>query len=195
MKAKGKLLAVLGVALLVLGGCTSTPDKQQGMDTEGAAAGADADGAQTSGMDQDGIGAGTAMDGAAAGEGAGQFQGDPLEDPSSLLSKRVIYFAFDDSNVPDDSTPILEAHGAYLAGHPNASVTLEGHADERGTREYNLGLGERRASSVRQYLMLMGASPSQIETVSYGEERPVSLSHDEEAWRQNRRVEIVYRNR
>jgi peptidoglycan-associated lipoprotein len=88
---------------------------------------------------------------------------------------------------------MLTAHGRYLAGNPRAQVRLEGHADERGSREYNIGLGERRAQAVRRVLMLQGATAQQLSTVSYGEERPAQTGSDDEAWRLNRRVELVYR--
>ena len=117
---------------------------------------------------------------------------DPLQDPTSPLAKRVIYFDFDKSDIKSEYRPILQAHAEYLSAHPRVHVRLEGHADERGTREYNIGLGERRANSVRAYLTLQGVSASQIETISYGEERPVAMGHDESSWRLNRRVEIVY---
>jgi len=117
---------------------------------------------------------------------------DPLQDPTSPLAKRVIYFDFDKSDIKSEYRPTLQAHAEYLADHPSVHVRLEGHADERGTREYNIGLGERRANSVRAYLTLQGVSASQIETISYGEERPVAMGHDESSWRLNRRVEIVY---
>ncbi len=123
------------------------------------------------------------------------FQGSPLDDPASLLSKRTVYFDFDKSDIKADARAILEAHAKYLASNPSASVTLEGHADERGTREYNVALGERRAVSARQLMTLMGASGQQIRTVSYGEERPVCTEHNESCWQLNRRVEIVYRTR
>jgi peptidoglycan-associated lipoprotein len=123
------------------------------------------------------------------------FQGSPLDDPDSLLSKRVVYFDFDKSNVKDEFRDIIAAHAGYLAEHPSARVTLEGHADERGSREYNMGLGERRANAVRQFMLLQGAAARQIETVSYGEERPVAFGHDEASWALNRRVEIVYKSR
>jgi peptidoglycan-associated lipoprotein len=117
---------------------------------------------------------------------------DPLQDPTSPLAKRVIYFDFDKSDIKSEFRPTIQAHANYLAEHPRVRVKLEGHADERGTREYNIGLGERRANSVRAFLTLQGVSASQIETVSYGEERPVAMGHDESSWRLNRRVEIVY---
>jgi peptidoglycan-associated lipoprotein len=124
--------------------------------------------------------------------GVSTFEGHPLDDPASPLSRRVIYFEFDSSEVKAEDRDTLAAHGAYLAAHPAARVTLEGHADERGSREYNIGLGDRRAQSVRRLLVFQGAASDQIETVSYGEERPATIGHDEEAWSLNRRVEIVY---
>lgn len=123
------------------------------------------------------------------------FQGHPLDDPTSMLSRRTIYFDFDKSEIKAEARAILEAHAKYLAQNRSASITLEGHADERGTREYNVALGERRANSARQFLTLMGASGQQIRTVSYGEERPVCNEHNESCWSQNRRVEIIYRTR
>jgi peptidoglycan-associated lipoprotein len=123
----------------------------------------------------------------------GSFQGSPLDDPDSLLSKRVIYFDFDRAEIQADQRAILQAHAEYLAGNRNVRVVLEGHTDERGSREYNMGLGERRANAVRSFLTLSGVSTSQIEVVSYGEERPVAMGQDEGSWRLNRRVEIVYR--
>lgn len=114
------------------------------------------------------------------------------DDPSNPLSKRVIYFDYDKSEVKDDYRPIIQAHAQFLAANPRARITLEGHTDERGSREYNIALGERRAESVRRLMLFMGASDSQIQTVSYGEERPVATGHDEAAWQQNRRVEIIY---
>ena len=120
------------------------------------------------------------------------FQGHPLDNPEGLLAQRIIYFDFDSARVRSEDRAVVEAHAEYLAAHPNATVTLEGHADERGSREYNIGLGERRASAVRHLLTLLGASDGQVRTGSYGEEQPVVLGHDETAWGQNRRVELNY---
>ena len=125
--------------------------------------------------------------------GDGGFAGSPLDDPSSLLSKRVIYFDFDRAEIKAEFRDILRAHAGYLVANPRTRIVLEGHTDERGTREYNMGLGERRSNAVRSMLTLQGVASTQIETVSYGEERPVALGNDEESWRLNRRVEIVYR--
>jgi peptidoglycan-associated lipoprotein len=120
------------------------------------------------------------------------YQGDPLADPASPLANRVFYFEFDSSEIQEDDRSFVEAHGDYLAKHPDVRVTLEGHTDERGSREYNLALGERRADAVRQLILLMGASKDQVQIVSYGEERPAVDSHNEGAWQLNRRVEIIY---
>ncbi|MCG6932188.1 MAG: peptidoglycan-associated lipoprotein Pal [Gallionella sp.] len=117
---------------------------------------------------------------------------DPLNDPTSILAKRSVYFPFDVSAVQADDKPIVEAHGKYLSEHPDRKVRVEGNCDERGSNEYNLALGQRRADSVKQMLILSGAKASQIETVSYGEEKPVCTEHDEACWKQNRRSDIKY---
>jgi len=111
---------------------------------------------------------------------------------AGLLAKRTVYFDFDSSEIKGEGTDIVAAHAKYLAANPATRVRLEGHTDERGSREYNIGLGERRAQSVRRALLLQGAVDAQISTVSYGEERPAVPGHDEAAWAKNRRVEIVY---
>ena len=115
-----------------------------------------------------------------------------FDNSESLLSKRVIYFDFDKSEVKSEYRAIVAAHAAYVSAHRSARVTLEGHADERGTREYNLGLGERRGNAISGLLSAAGAMGGQLDTVSYGEERPVCRVSDENCWWQNRRVEIVY---
>jgi len=115
-----------------------------------------------------------------------------FDNSESLLSKRVIYFDFDKSEVRSEYRSIVAAHAAYVSAHGSARVTLEGHADERGTREYNLGLGERRGNAVSGLLSAAGAMGNQLDTVSYGEERPVCRVSDDSCWSQNRRVEIVY---
>ena len=115
-----------------------------------------------------------------------------FDNSESLLSKRVIYFDFDKSDVRSEYRAIVAAHASYVASHGTARVTLEGHADERGTREYNLGLGERRGNAVSGLLSAAGAMGRQLDTVSYGEERPVCRVSDDSCWSQNRRVEIVY---
>ncbi|MFZ5756582.1 MAG: peptidoglycan-associated lipoprotein Pal [Pseudomonadota bacterium] len=105
---------------------------------------------------------------------------------------RVIYFGFDRAEVPSAAYATLKAHARALAGNPNARLKLEGHADERGTPEYNVALAERRANAVQKFLELNGAKAGQIEVVSFGEEKPADLGHDELAWAKNRRAELVY---
>ena len=117
---------------------------------------------------------------------------DPLNDPANILANRSIYFPFDVSAVQAADKPIVEAHAKYLSEHPDRKVRVEGNCDERGSKEYNLGLGQRRADSVKQMLILGGAKASQIETVSYGEEKPRCTDHNEACWKQNRRSDIKY---
>jgi len=105
---------------------------------------------------------------------------------------RSIYYDFDKSIVKDEFKSLIESHGGYLSGHPGAKVTIEGNCDERGSREYNLALGQRRADSVKAKLKLLGVGDAQIETVSWGKEKPKAKGHNETAWAQNRRSDIVY---
>ena len=125
----------------------------------------------------------------------GSTQEHPLDDPAGVLAARTIYFEFDSSEVPESERTTIEAHARYLSEHFGALITLEGHADERGSREYNIALGERRADAVRQLMTLLGATNPQIRAISYGEERSATDGHDESAWQLNRRVEILYRVR
>ena len=115
-----------------------------------------------------------------------------LDNTDSVLYQRVIYFEFDRSTIQSQYEPIIRAHAEYLRANPSARVILEGHTDERGSREYNLGLGERRGNSVYELMTAIGASSRQIEVVSYGEERPVCRQSNEDCWQRNRRTEIVY---
>src|SRR5690625_4061635 len=115
-----------------------------------------------------------------------------LDNSDLRLSRRLMYFEFDRSNVRAQFRPVIEAHAAYLRANSSARIVLEGHADERGSREYNLGLGERRGNSVEDLLKANGAPARQIEVVSYGEERPVCRESTESCWERNRRVEIIY---
>ncbi len=124
--------------------------------------------------------------------GGVEYRGDPLDNPASPLSTRTIYFDFDSSEIEPEYQENILAHGTYLAEHSDASLVLEGHTDEKGTREYNIGLGERRAQAVRRLLLFQGAVDKQIQVVSYGEEKPAADGHDEMSYEQNRRVEIIY---
>ena len=113
-------------------------------------------------------------------------------DKDSCLRQRVVYFDFDQTNIKPQFQAAISCHAAYLRQFPGARVTLQGNADERGTREYNLGLGERRSNAVSGALGAAGASTAQLNVVSYGEERPVCKDHSEDCWQKNRRVEVVY---
>ena len=177
-----KLVLVLAAAT-VLAACEGTMGAKEDM------APAPDSSATASGTGSDSAGASTALD-----EPEG-FQGHPLDNPESPLANRTIYFEFDSSEIRETERAAVEAHARYLSEHSGASITLEGHADERGSREYNIALGERRANSVRQLMTLLGAAGQQIRTISYGEERPAATGHDEASWQLNRRVEIIYRVR
>ena len=118
--------------------------------------------------------------------------GSPLMDAGGAELTRVIYFDFDSSEVHPDDRVVVEAHAQLLAAHPDSEVVLEGHADERGSREYNVALGESRANGVRDLLRLLGVADHQVRTVSFGEERPAVTGHEEDSWSRNRRVEFAY---
>ncbi|GAB2799600.1 peptidoglycan-associated lipoprotein Pal [Halomonas shantousis] len=169
-KPYAKSLAV-ALSLAVMAGCSSSGGTQDG----GMDGTAGTSGAGTSGM--------------TTGQGA---SGSQMGQRDQIPDVRTIYFAFDRDTIRPEFESVLNAHAQYLQSHPNTSVVLEGHADERGTREYNLALGERRAKSVQQYLTVQGVSPSQIEIVSYGEERPAVQGHSEQSYAQNRRVVFNY---
>lgn len=121
----------------------------------------------------------------------GKYQPSDL-DSDPCLVKRVVYFDLDMTEIKSEFASILSCHAKYLRDRPSARITLEGHADERGSREYNLGLGERRGNAVNGALLSNGGAASQLTVVSYGEERPVADGSNESSWAQNRRVEIVY---
>lgn len=170
MLSRNILASLLAVALVA--GCSSTPEKTDTPAASGPATGQS--GVQTQGMDDSAT------------------RVDPLHDPNNILSKRSIYFAYDSFDVAEDFRPTVEAHARYLLQHPNAKVFLQGNTDERGSREYNLSLGQKRADAVRRMMSVLGVSDVQIETVSFGEEKPRATCHDESCWAENRRVDIVY---
>ena len=120
------------------------------------------------------------------------IKGDDLKNPNSILSKRVIYFDYDQDTVKSEYAALIQAHANYLANNRGRKIRLEGHADERGSREYNMALGQRRADAVRKATSVLGVSNDHMETISFGEDKPKATGHDESAWAQNRRVEIVY---
>lgn len=182
-------VGLLIIPVLLLGACGTTGGaKKQGAAGEGGE-GQPPGSATTMPVTPEGGAEATPLPG--GGTTGMEATGAP-SDTSGLLSKKVVYFDFDSSTIHDEDRAIIEAHAEYLTQHPTVKVTLEGHTDERGSREYNIGLGERRANAVAEMMKLSGVSASQISTVSYGEERPAALGHDEDAWKLNRRVEIVY---
>ncbi len=185
MRIQYLIMSVAMCAISLLAGCATTEvGKDIAEEQEAGATG------QQSGI----AGAGGTLDASTTtplGKDS-ELKLDALHDPESPLSIRVIYFDFDSKEVSADSLEIVTAHGQFLANNPNQRMRLEGHADERGSREYNLGLGERRAQSVSQLLKLQGVGTDQLEMISYGEELPASFGHDEQSWALNRRVEIVY---
>jgi peptidoglycan-associated lipoprotein len=122
------------------------------------------------------------------------LSGNPLKDPANILSKRSVYFELDSNVVRDEFKPMVQAHARYLQQNRNQKVTVQGNTDERGSREYNLALGQRRADAVKQMMTLLGAQSEQIETVSFGEEKPRATGSDEQSWAENRRADIVYPN-
>ncbi len=117
---------------------------------------------------------------------------DPLNDPQGILAKRSIYFDLDSYTVKDEFKPVIEAHARYLTANKNRKIIIQGNTDDRGGREYNLALGQKRAEAVRKSLALLGVSDSQMEAVSFGKEKPKALGSDEAAWAENRRTDIVY---
>jgi len=149
-----------------------------------------ADGAQTGGLNGTGAEGGTALSSATV-----SYEKAAINDPSNVLAEKVIYFDFDSDQISADYQELIAHHGKYLASNPDMSVRLEGHADERGSREYNVALANRRAQSVRRLVLFQGVNSEQVSVISYGEEKPVALAHDEESWRLNRRVELVYEAR
>jgi peptidoglycan-associated lipoprotein len=174
-------LILTAVFTMVLAACSSTPTKEGGAPVEERTAPGTPD-ATTSGT----------TGGNVAGTATRPGQGNPLRDPNSPLSKRSVYFDYDSYAVRDDYKPLIEAHGRYLQGARTGKMIIQGNTDERGSREYNIALGQRRADAVKKMMILFGATDSQIETVSFGKEKPKNAGHDEAAWTENRRDDFVY---
>ena len=170
MKFNTSAWSAIVISALLFAGCSSTGTK----DGDPGAAVEDG-GASTMGASQ-----------------GGTWSGNPLDNPNSLLSTKTIYFDFDQSTIRSEFIDVLRAHAAYLNTNRSSNVLIEGHADERGSREYNIALGERRANTIKRFLQAEGVSAAQIDTISYGEERPVALGQGEASWAQNRRGVLDY---
>ena len=169
----------------VLAGCGSTPTKEQeGAAVEDRKPSVEAPAAKPadSGVTSQPLGTST-------------VSANPLKDPGNILSKRSVYFDYDSNLVKDEYKPLVTAHARYLTQNRSAQVRVEGNADERGSREYNLALGQRRADAVKQMMELLGAKAAQIESTSFGEEKPKAAGHDEAAWSENRRADIKYKDK
>jgi len=170
-------LILVGLAALFAAGCATTdipdPDAEAGAMMDDGSNSADTDGMNDGGM------------------GTGEEFDDTMGMDELTM---IIYFDFDQSDLRAEYSDLLQRHAGRLSNDGRAQIRLEGHADERGSREYNIGLGERRSQSVRRLLLIQGASADQISTVSFGEERPAAFGSDESAYEQNRRVEIKYTN-
>ena len=184
-----KLLMALAISV-VLVACKSTPIKPATVEDKSPSA-------PTASTTPD-AGAGSGADTGAIKEAAidssanGNDKNNPLKDPNNILSKRTIYFDYDSDAVKAEYRPIVEAHGKYLVAHPDTKMIVQGNTDERGTREYNLSLGQRRSVAVKKALNLLGVKDTQIETVSYGEEKAAQNCGDEDCFAKNRRADVVY---
>ena len=172
-----KFTHVLAVTFLAVGLAACTKPKQT-KPSEAPAASAETGGASTSGVGE-----------AATGSKPLTAQQQAL---AALRTKNIVYFDYNSSEIPQEYLAVVSANAAYLVKYPTARLRLEGNTDERGSREYNIGLGERRAQTVRRAMLAKGVAEGQMTTVSYGEERPAVPGHDEAAYAQNRRVELVY---
>ena len=192
-----KTLLALAIGTLLLSACSDSDEKDTSLtdgsqnDTSGI------NDASTSGLNKGAGLNGSEMNGSGMNgmSGNGDYAstlGPEFNDPNNPLSKRTVYFMLDSSEVMPDFIPVIAAHAQYLIANPSQHITLEGNADERGSREYNIALGEQRAKSVASMMKIKGVSENQLQIVSYGEEKPAALGNDESAWEQNRRVEIVY---
>ena len=196
-KQSSRTWLAAGLLALFFSGCASTqnevmdgppPDDQSGMSMGTVDDGTGSmSGVETAGLSDADTGAGTAI-----ADDSQMTVLERLEQADGPLSNRTIYFEYDSAKLSDESIALLETHGNFVASNSEVSVRLEGHADERGSREYNIALGDRRAQSVRRILLFQGAAVDQVDTVSYGEEQPAVQGHDEAAWSKNRRVELIY---
>lgn len=185
------ILAVIAANTLVaLSGCSSTPEATPPVEdrtTTATGATTMGAGASTSGVGSTSSGIATVNAGGTTGAG-----NSALRDPKSPLSRREIFYDYDSFTVKDEYKPLLEAHSAYLKANRNARIKIEGNTDERGSREYNLALGQKRSESVKRVLTLLGVSDSQIDTVSFGEEKPRNPASNEAAYAENRRCDLAY---
>ena len=178
----------LFVALIAgaLAGCQTTPTTDGAAPIDDKSAGSTTGGATTSGAGDGRV------TGITTGSGTGSGVPSVLRDPNNILSKRGVYFDFDSFVVRDEFKPLVEAHAKYLQQNRTTRMTIQGNTDERGSREYNIALGQKRSDAVKRMMLLLGATEAQVETVSFGKEKPRNNGHDETAWAENRRDDILY---
>jgi len=181
------LIAALCSAGLLLGAaCSTTPEDQAAASVESRTGPGGKPGADTRAVQPPKV---AAVD-VTGKPGASSLAA--LKDPNNILSKRSIYYDLDKFDVKDEYRGLVEAHAKYLRENPGTKILIQGNTDERGSREYNVGLGQRRSDGVKRMLILLGAKENQIESVSLGEEKPQAEGHQEEAWSKNRRSDILY---
>ena len=182
-------LVLAAIAAAALAGCSSTPETVAPVEnrTSTTVVTPDTGGTSTSGVNPTTGATGSTMPTTTVGTTA-----NPLRDPRSPLSRREIFYDYDSFTVRDEYKPLLEAHAAYLKQNRNARIKVEGNTDERGSREYNLALGQKRSESVKRVLTLLGVSEGQIDTVSFGEEKPKNPASNEAAYAENRRCDLAY---
>ena len=175
---KRSLLAALVIAVLY--GCGSQPSKDEGAAVEERTPGAGQTAPAKPSASTQPV------------KPAQPVQVSPLKDPKNILSKRSVYFDYDSDRIRDEFRPVLQAHAKYLADNAGAKMLIQGNCDDRGSREYNLALGQRRAEAVRRVMVLMGAREMQIEPVSLGEEKPRCTEQTEACWAENRRGDLLH---
>jgi peptidoglycan-associated lipoprotein len=187
-----KMLSALFLSAFILSGCESMSTSEEDAFTSSGmdAANTEAEATTSAAPDEAEI---AARELAAQELAAQQAQEAAMKEQAALREVRTFYFDFDQATIKTDSRPALAAHSAFLAANPSVKVVIEGHTDERGTKGYNMALGERRANAVQQFMVVNGVSKAQIEVLSYGEERPANSAHNESAWAQNRRAYIEYK--
>lgn len=188
-KINSKLLGIVAITVL-LGACKSTPMTPAKVEDKSPTTPAAVDNKPV--VDPNAGADAGAVKEVAVDSSANDAGNNPLKDPNNILSKRAIYFDYNSDTIRAEFRPNIEAHAKYLLAHADAKTILQGNTDERGTREYNLSLGQRRSVSVKKALNLLGVQDKQIETVSYGEERATPNCADEDCFQKNRRVDIVY---
>ncbi len=186
-RRRAVLFCAMALSATLVAGCAGTTDGPEGSE------GPEVEDLSSLAQDLSASGASTQSIGDASAFAGKPWLNPDLQNPDSPLSQRVVYFDYDSSEIRPEDQPVLRAHAEFLASASNLNVVLEGHADERGTREYNIGLGEHRARAVEEILLLQGAAGGQMRLVSFGEEKPVASGHEQQSWWQNRRVELVYR--